>query len=71
MTRRGFEPAIPANKRLQTHALDRPTTGIGHKYTVRTEPAVLQLKAEGNTLFLLSVIIKHLYVCNEVVKKIR
>jgi len=24
----GFEPAIPANKRLQTHALDCETTGI-------------------------------------------
>ena len=25
----GFEPAIPAIKRLQTYQLDRPTTGIG------------------------------------------
>jgi hypothetical protein len=25
-----FEPAIPASKRLQTHALDRVATGIGH-----------------------------------------
>jgi hypothetical protein len=27
----GFEPAIPAIKRLQTYALDRTTTGIGHQ----------------------------------------
>jgi hypothetical protein len=25
----GFEPAIQAGERLQTHALDRSTTGIG------------------------------------------
>jgi hypothetical protein len=25
----GFEPAIPASKRPQTHALDRAATGIG------------------------------------------
>jgi hypothetical protein len=25
----GFEPAIPASERLQTHALDRVVTGIG------------------------------------------
>ena len=25
----GFEPAIPAGERLQTHALDRSGTGIG------------------------------------------
>jgi hypothetical protein len=25
----GFEPAIPANERLQTHAFDRAATGIG------------------------------------------
>jgi hypothetical protein len=24
----GFEPVIPAGERLQTHALDRSTTGI-------------------------------------------
>jgi hypothetical protein len=28
----GFEPAIPAIKRLQTYALDRTATGIGSKY---------------------------------------
>jgi hypothetical protein len=27
--KRGFEPATPAIKRLQTHALDRAATGIG------------------------------------------
>jgi hypothetical protein len=26
----GFEPAIPAGERLQTHALDRSATGIGN-----------------------------------------
>jgi len=26
----GFEPAIPASKRPQTHALDRAATGTGH-----------------------------------------
>ena len=26
----GFEPAIPAIKRLQTYTLDRTATGIGH-----------------------------------------
>ena len=25
----GFEPAIPARERAQTHALDRAATGIG------------------------------------------
>jgi len=28
----GFEPAIPASKRSQTHALDRAATGIGMRY---------------------------------------
>ena len=27
----GFEPAIPASKRPQTHALDRAATGVGRK----------------------------------------
>jgi hypothetical protein len=29
----GFEPTVPASERLQTRALDHPTTGIGHTYT--------------------------------------
>jgi hypothetical protein len=29
MPRTGFEPATPATKRQQTHALDRAATGIG------------------------------------------
>ena len=29
MTLAGFEPAIPASERPQTHALDRAATGIG------------------------------------------
>ena len=28
----GFEPAIPASERLQTHALDRAATGIGQRW---------------------------------------
>ena len=31
----GFEPAIPAGERLQTHALDRSATGIGSGPTFR------------------------------------
>ena len=30
MFKEGFEPAIPATERPQTHALDRAATGIGH-----------------------------------------
>ena len=30
----GFEPAIPAGERLQTHALDRSATGIGPIYGI-------------------------------------
>ena len=33
----GFEPAIPADDRLQTHALDRSATGIGTPITIPTE----------------------------------
>jgi hypothetical protein len=29
MPQAGFEPAIPANQRPQTHVLDRAATGIG------------------------------------------
>jgi hypothetical protein len=47
----GFEPAILANKRPQTHALGRAATGIGHKLTLRAKAAVLQLKVDGHTLF--------------------
>jgi len=31
----GFEPAIPAIERPQSHALDRATTGIGVYQTIR------------------------------------
>jgi hypothetical protein len=31
MASAGFEPAIPATKRLQTHALNSMVTGIGEK----------------------------------------
>jgi hypothetical protein len=30
----GFEPAIPAGERLQTHALDRSATVIGGEITL-------------------------------------
>jgi hypothetical protein len=32
MSSEGFEPAIQAGERLQTHALDRSSTGIGSPY---------------------------------------
>jgi hypothetical protein len=35
MSLAGFEPAIPARERPQTHALDRAATGIGKKYSIR------------------------------------
>ena len=34
MTPAGFEPAIPADERRQTHALERAATGIGKFITV-------------------------------------
>ena len=41
----GFEPAIPASERLQTHALDRSVTGIGsevlHCMYIRSSWALL------------------------------
>jgi hypothetical protein len=33
----GFEPAIPAIKRLQTYALDSTATGIGNSLIVEIE----------------------------------
>ena len=33
----GFEPAIPANERLQTHVLDRAATGIGSKVIIQSD----------------------------------
>jgi hypothetical protein len=38
----GFEPSIPAGERLQTHALDRPATGIGFNPALLT-PNTFQL----------------------------
>ena len=35
MTLEGFEPAITASERPQTHALDRAVTGISPKYYPR------------------------------------
>jgi hypothetical protein len=31
----GFEPVIPTGERLQTHVLDRSTTGIGSQETLQ------------------------------------
>jgi len=36
MTLRGFEPAIPAIKRLHTYALDRKPVEIGYGYLLLT-----------------------------------
>jgi hypothetical protein len=36
----GFEPTIPASARLQTHALDRATTGIGHEHCTREKKSM-------------------------------
>jgi len=36
----GFEPAIPASQRSQTHAVDRAAIGIGFKETKSPEYAV-------------------------------
>jgi hypothetical protein len=49
----GFEPAIPAIKRLQTYALDRSTTGIG------TPSVVLIYKVNVNYTEKLRVILRH------------
>jgi hypothetical protein len=38
----GFEPAIPASERPQTHAFDRAATGIG-RFTVYRNKTTLQL----------------------------
>jgi hypothetical protein len=43
----GFEPAIPASERLQTHALDRMATGIGWSCTLTT-PICLYGMYRGN-----------------------
>jgi hypothetical protein len=40
----GFEPAIPASKRLHTHALDRAATGIGRITSLGSE--ILKTKVE-------------------------
>jgi hypothetical protein len=41
----GFEPAIPAMKRLQTHPLAHTATGIGRYLAVNL---LLKKKSEGN-----------------------
>ena len=42
----GFEPAIPANERPQTHALDGTTTGIGRKVRLTENKPQWQQKYE-------------------------
>ena len=37
MPQAGFEPAISAGERLQTHVLDRSATGIGNEIYIRNE----------------------------------
>jgi len=44
MTPAVFEPAIPANERPQTHALDRATSGIGRKVRLTEIKPQLQQK---------------------------
>jgi hypothetical protein len=40
MSSAGFEPAIPANKRPQTYALERAATGIVHKIVLEDQVKV-------------------------------
>jgi hypothetical protein len=42
----GFEPAIPASKRPQTHALDGAATGIGTKGSYKTKRNQKQLRSK-------------------------
>jgi hypothetical protein len=55
----GFEPAIPATKRLQTYVLDRAATGIGN-FTLHITKLVLtiifiSMKSVNNIHFYVSV----------------
>ena len=45
----GFEPAIPASERPQTHALDRAATGKGVHMTLLTQIEDLKLCKQGVT----------------------
>jgi hypothetical protein len=36
----GFELAVPTSERSQTHAVDSPSTGIGHKALKRMSPEI-------------------------------
>ena len=52
MTPAAFEPAIPANKRPQTHVLDRAATGIGHtKIYTQNKIKLAKLGGKENTHF--------------------
>jgi uncharacterized membrane protein len=48
----GFEPAIPAGERPQTHALDHATTGIGSVYF-----RALNLKMRKITYIVIDVVV--------------
>jgi hypothetical protein len=41
MSSAGFEPAIPASQRLQTHALDRAATGIGRQKYIQSTNLII------------------------------
>jgi len=41
----GFEPAIPASERQQTHALHRAATGIGNRSDLKEKGKVIPLQA--------------------------
>ena len=47
----GFEPAIPACKRPQTHPLDRAATGIGNTVIKRILPCVVFLWSTRSILY--------------------
>jgi len=44
----GFEPAIPASERLQTDALGRADTGIGHPVTLPTSVSNAEVTSEDS-----------------------
>ena len=43
LPRAGFEPAVPASKRQQTHALERAATGIGRLHTMIWDVDIVSL----------------------------
>ena len=51
----GFEPAIPAGDRLQTHALDRSASGIGILLHLKDDFKILSNLLDGLAPFALVV----------------